>query len=379
MTVSSLPKGLFYSQPALGVGQLTRSLYLCKSLVKFFEIDFILGAPGINQTISSPRFHLHEMPPLWLKEWDNIPQLVDPFGKNSVEEIFFQRARFLEPFLKIRYDFVIIELYPFSKWRFKEEIETIIQHARKINPSCLILCSMRDIAGKKTPHEQQQIVNKAKQYFDYIFVHSDPSIIPFDETFEMTSAIADKIVYTGYVANPESPPTTKRGNRIVVSIGGGTYGLELPRAVSLAAAFLKNYDFLFIMGPKTPPSLREDLNLIQKTLDLTNIHLSEFTGNFYSILSESCLSISLGGSTLVDLVKTRTPSLVYPMAHVEHVLRANKFAAKGALKTLSIHDLHPERLCQIILNQIKTPLPEVNINTEGSVNTALELKKILNK
>lgn len=377
MTVSSFPKGLFFSQPTLGVGQLTRSLYICKSLVNFFDIDFVLGAPDINQIILSPHFHLYEMPPLWLKEWDNVPKLVDPFGKKTVEEVFEQRSIYLEPFLETRYDFIIIELYPFSKWKFKNEIERIIQRAKQINPACLIICSMRDIAGKKLPYEEQQIVDKAKQSFDSIFIHSDPSVIAFDETFAMASALADKIVYTGYVADPESPPPTQRGKQIVVSIGGGTYGLELPRAVSLVAAPLKEYDFLFIMGPKTPPNLRQDLELIKRSLNLTNIQISEFSNHFYSLLNESCLSISLGGSTLVDLVKTHTPSLVYPLAHVEHVLRANKFASHGVLKILSVQDLHPERLCQVILEQINTPFPMVNINTEGSLNTALELKKRL--
>lgn len=374
----SCKKGLFYSQPALGIGQLTRSLNICKSLIKAFEIDFLLGAPGINQTVHSSRFHLHEMPPLWIQDWKNTQKLSDPFNKKSLAEIFELRRLYLMPFLKKFYDFIIIEIFPFSKWKFKQEIDSIIQHLKSVNPACLVFCSMRDICGKKNIEEQKLIVQEVKKSFDYIFIHADPAIIRFDETFEMASEIASQLIYTGYVANPEVFPSEhQRSHRILVSCGSGSYGSELPQAVIHAALFLKKYDFLFLLGPKAPFSLRQDLEKLKASARLANVQIAEFSADFYALLSKSCLSISLGGSTLIDIVKTETPALVYPLAHEEHVLRAEKFASKGFVRLLSMKDLLPENLILIMLKQMKTPFPKVSINLSGSENTLKELQNII--
>lgn len=66
-----LKKGLIFSQPALGIGQMMRSLYICKSLVEHFSIDFLQGAPGVNFPMESPHFHLYRLPPLWLQSWQD--------------------------------------------------------------------------------------------------------------------------------------------------------------------------------------------------------------------------------------------------------------------------------------------------------------------
>ena len=70
------------------------------------------------------------------------------------------------------------------------------------------------------------------------------------------------------------------------------------------------------MGPKSTPGLRE-LEQMKEAFELSHVEIADSSSNFYSILSQSALSISLGGSTLVDIAKTRTPALVYPLSHVE--------------------------------------------------------------
>jgi|694.fasta_scaffold28409_3 predicted glycosyltransferase len=369
-----MSSGLIYSQAALGIGQIVRSLYICRALVKFFEIDFLIGTPPINCSVDSPRFHLHQMPALWLSEWSDPPELVDPEGIKTAEEIFVERKRYLESFPLKPYDFLIIELFPFSKEKFRNEIEFLIKKLKAINPACLVICSLRDIVGEKTVPEQKQIVELVNKYFDYIFVHSDPQIITLRETFAMASAIENKIFYTGYVSDPSFIfNLDERKKQIVISLGGGSYGLELPRSVVLAALGLPEFQFLFLLGPKSPALLREDLKLIKKTGNLENVQISEFSPQFCNLLQKSSLSISLGGSTLVDIVKTQTPALVYPLAHVEHVLRARKFEALGLIKVLSLEDLIPENLCRLILQEMNHSFPNISLNLNGAEITALQI------
>lgn len=373
-----LSKGLFYSQPALGIGQLTRSLNICKCLLTFSEIDFVLGSPLFGEKISDPQFHLYELPPLWIQEWKNPPELIDPYSKKNSAEIFKEREQYLKRFEGKHYDYFFIELFPFSKQRFSEEIHTLIAQVKKVNPQCPIICSCRDIVGRKNTAEQKLIVEEIQRSFSHIFVHADPSIIRLDETFDLASQFADKIVYTGYVSNPDfSFLLQERKKQIVISLGSGAYGWELPKAVIVTALFLKDYSFLFFLGPKSPESLKRELAQMKQTFGLQHVELAEFSPNFYQILAESSLSISLGGSTLVDIVKTRTPALAYTQAHVEHQLRVEKFASLGLVKPLSMEDLLPEKLFKIIYNQANAPFPDSAVNLSGAENTTLEVQRMV--
>lgn len=366
-----LKKGLIFSQPALGIGQMMRSLYICKSLVEHFSIDFLLGAPAVNYYMGSPNFHLHQLPPLWIQSWQDPPQLVDPTGQRSVEAVFQERANVLEPLLKTPCAFVLIELYPFSKWIFGKEIDALIEKVKHVNPDCQIFCSLRDLTDKKALENEKRIVDKIKQLFDGILVHADPSIVRLEESFSLVKEIEDKIVYTGYVSDPETPiGQFARQKRVVVSVGSGSYGYELPRAVSLAAIFVQEYEFLFILGPKSPPEVRRDIEYAVEQLELRNIKIVDFLPNFYSVLRQSALSISLGGSTIIDGIATKTPALVYVDAHVEHVARADRFARKGAIGVLHLEDLNPDRLCAMIRTAAIKSFPAVKIDVSGAQKTA---------
>ncbi len=366
-----LKKGLIFSQPALGIGQMMRSLYICKSLVEHFSIDFLQGAPGVNFPMESPHFHLYRLPPLWLQSWQDPPIVVDPTGKHSVEAVFEARAKYVKPILKTPYAFVLIELYPFSKWFFSKEIDAIIKKVKHVNPGCKIFCSLRDISGKKPLEDEKRIADKVNQMFDAVFVHADPSVVRLEESFSLVKDIEDKIIYTGYVSDPEkSVGPSVRQKRVVVSVGAGSFGFELLRAVSLAAIFEQEYEFLLVLGPKSPPEVRRDIEYAVKQLELSNIKIVEFLPNFYSVLRQSALSISLGGSTIIDVIATKTPALVYVDSHVEHVFRADKFAQKGGIGILHLGDLNPERLCPMIRTAAMSPFPEVHIDVSGAQKTA---------
>ena len=372
-----MKKGIIYSQPALGIGHLMRSLYICKSLVQDFTIDFFLGAPGVPFPIDSPNFHLYTMPPLWIHSWQDPPKLVDPTGQHTVQEQFERRRHYLESFVNQSYAFAIIEFYPFSKGIFGLEIERLIKKVKDKNPNCKMICSLRDIIDKKSTQEEERIVKKINENFDAILVHADPSVVKLEETFAHVADIADKIVYTGYVSNPEKAiESIKRENLIVVSIGSGSYGYELARAASLAAIFIQDYHFVFVLGPKSPPEVAQDISLAVKEMQLSNVTIVDFLPDFYDVLRKSTLSISLGGSTIVDAIATKTPSLIYVDAHVEHVLRAEKFAQKGVIQTMHLEDLHPDRLCPLILSAAATKFPSANIDVDGSQHTLQAILKI---
>lgn len=365
-------RGLFYCQPVLGLGHLLRSIYISKSLVNFFEVDFLHGGYKMIETPPLKRFYFLQLPPIWLKDPTDLSRLEDPYGKHSLQEIFELRWKKLEPLFENPYDFIITEMYPFSKKTFAKEIDTLIQKVKKRNPSCLVICSFRGVYDPLPPEREIEIVKKIFEEYDYVFSHSDERLIPLDDFFQMASAIKQKLIYTGFVSNPEEFKAVRK-KQIVITMGAGSYGEELPRIVATIAPLFPDYTFLFGLGPKTPPNLRKSL----EERSVSNIKITGFIDNFCQVLSESALSISLGGSTLGDVVKTKTPALVYPERNLEHLLRAKKFEEKGAVKVLRKEDLTLSGLKKIMEEVLHAPYRDPDIDVNGAQNTALAITKLI--
>ena len=83
----------------------------------------------------------------------------------------------------------------------------MIDAVRQANPTAQVYCSNRDIMVQKFDQaaREAKIVRILKEHFDHVLVHSDPALIPMEETFAATPDIADMIRYTGYVTDGSAP------------------------------------------------------------------------------------------------------------------------------------------------------------------------------
>lgn len=376
--MSHQKRGLYYCQYLVGIGHLVRSLNICRSLVKKFEIDFLLGGYQVDVTLESPHFHILELPPL---------DLENPSAAGFTEEILktkiAERQSYIEN-IKLPYDFFITEIFPFSKWCFKDEIETLILKIKKLNPNCVIACSLRDssslrdICSVYSPDLEYRILDFIDKYYDVVFVHSDPRIYKLEESFSIVEKqLKHKLIYTGFIVRPdEKIALNKREKRIVVSLGSGRFGGELLHAVLKVISFFPNYKFVFITGPKTSDVLINEFKELVPSSS-KNIQILPFIDHFPEYLSKSALSISLGGYTIMDIVYTKTPALVYPSTFHDQYVRALKFSCFGFLKIITQQDLEPSKLMQMIKMALQMPPPSFDIDMSGSETTALELDKLL--
>jgi predicted glycosyltransferase len=342
-------KGLFYCQPFVGVGHLKRSLYLCQELVKSFEIDFLYGGPEKGLFFDHPHFHLHHLPPLLYED------LAAP------DAIFAEREKALIPFKSQFYDFAITEMYPFSKQNMGREIDPLLAALKTTNAHCQIYCSLK---GIMLPMKREEwIFAKIGNFYDAILNHSDPAAMAMEEFIQTTPEILQKTVYTGFVTDPTPLNfSLPRQKRIVVSMGAGAYGEELLLAALKVPPLFSNYEFLFSLGPKASPEILS----AAKNTTYPNVKVVEFINDFTTLLSQSALSINLGGSTLVDTMQARIPSLVYPESYEEHLLRTMKFAARGGIFPIRKQDLFPTRLAALIQTALQKPYQVVPFLLNGS-------------
>ena len=112
-----------------------------------------------------------------------------------------RRAEVLAAFAAARPDVVVIEGFPFARRAFRFELDPLIAAVRQARPRPTLLCSVRDIVVMRDdPQRRREAVERVRGDFDAVLVHGDPALVPFEASFPAAPEIADRLVYTGYVA-----------------------------------------------------------------------------------------------------------------------------------------------------------------------------------
>ncbi len=369
----SRPRLLFYCQHLLGIGHISRSLALCRALADRFDVTYLQGGPDIGRTLDHPAFDHVFLPPLLMREHDST--LYDPAGAHSVETLWQMRQDAVAPVLDEPYDAVVIELFPFGRNKFKREILGIIDAARQKNPAVQVFCSNRDIMVQKNDQaaREEKILRVLESHFDYLLVHTDPALIPMEATFAATPRIADKIRYTGYVADgvgPAAASAPARGPGILVSLGGGAVGDELALAAIAVADAFPEHPMTVLTGPYTTDAGRKAFQ--EAAAGKPGVTIKGFSEDFRADLAAARLSISLAGyNTLMDLLATRTPALVYPyMANIEQNMRATALQDLGLVGIVTKDMLAPDRLIAAIRARLDAPPAAQTIDLSGAESTA---------
>jgi len=384
-------KIIFYCQHVLGVGHLFRSLEICEAL-KRHQVLLISGGPHIETNIPK---HVKAVRLPELQMDSAFKSLFSPQSNISLEQIKAQRQKdLLSIFEKEKPDLFLVELYPFGRKAFRFELDPLLDAIRNQKTSaCRVVCSVRDILVEKEDQQKHEgrAVDTLNRYFDAVLVHSDPSLIKFEETFLRRAEIRIPLFYTGYIA--KKPPENARQQirsrleiedkdfMIVASAGGGSVGK--PLLESAICAFQKfRIDSSARLYVYTGPYIdAQDFTYLQ-SLANQKIKVEKFTSDFLAYLAAADLSISMGGyNTSMNLLACGVPALVWPFGlNREQRLRAQRLAERGALKILDEEDLQHDRLARIIMQSLSEKHPgKLDIDLDGAANTARWLEDWLKK
>lgn len=364
-------KILLYCQHVLGIGHFFRSMEIARGLHRH-EVLFVEGGDPLPGFVPPDHVRRLVLPPLMM---DSDFQTIQAFGRDP-ETVKEERRRLLmQSFLEFSPDVFITELFPFGRKQFRYELMPILQHIRDRRLSTMVVCSLRDILVEKKNQAayEQGVLEILNEFFHLLLVHSDPGLLPLEESFGRVADIGIPLRYTGFIVRPAAPKAAERDGRVIVaSSGGGKVGVDLLAATILALRQVRLDDLKLrvFMGPFME---RTDREMLAGLADGdSRILLEPFSLEFPSELARADLSISMAGyNTCMDILGTGVPAAVYPFPqNREQALRAGKLERLGLVRVLK--KAVAEEIAEAIRQMLRQPAPSSRgiLSLEGSRGTA---------
>ena len=369
------PTVLFYVQHLLGIGHLRRAALIARAILAAgLELRFVSGGMPAGE-LDIGGASLVQLPPA-ISADVHFSRILDEHGR-AIDDAWRERRkrRLLEAFEEARPDLVLIEMFPFGRRQFAFELLPLLQTARA--RSLPIAVSLRDIlVAKNRPERIAETVALVQNHVDRVLVHGDPRLVRLDATFPAAGEIADRLVYTGYVAEAV-PPAAAEGEEVLVSAGGGAVGGPLLRAALAArpATRLASAPWRLITGPNLPAAEFADLRAAAPA----GVVIERFRPDFPALLARSRLSLSQAGyNTVMDILATGARALVLPFAEgaeSEQSLRARLLAERGLL---GIAEAEPVRLAAAIDAALARPRPRPGaVDLDGAAETARQIARLI--
>jgi predicted glycosyltransferase len=366
---------LFYVQHLLGIGHLQRSLRITEALVQNgIAVTLVCGGAPAALPVD-PSVRIVQLTAIRAR--DARFELVDSAGRPVDDSLREERcAALLAAFAAARPDAVVIEGFPFARRAFRFELEPLIAAVRAAEPRPCLICSVRDIVVMRDdPQRHREIVERVRRDFDAVLVHGDPAFIPFDSSFPAAPDIADRVIYTGYVAPPAgalSGAAVTGGDEVVVSAGGGAAGHALLKAALAArrSGCLAGLSWRLLTGTNLPEA---DFAALKADLP-AGVVVERFCYNFVGLLGGCRVSVSQAGyNTVLDILAARARAVLVPFAagrETEQLMRAERLAALGAAELVRENELSPQRLAAAVERAAASEPATVAIDTGGAASTA---------
>ncbi len=365
---------LFHVQYLLGIGHLQRSLRIADALAgDGIAVTLVCGgAPVALPMHKSVRFV--QLTPV--RSRDAGFALVDSAGTPIDDGVRDERrAALLAAFAEARPDAVVIEGFPFARRAFRFELDPLIAatHAAPKRPR--LICSVRDIvAMRDDPQRHRETVERVRRDFDAVLVHGDAAFLALDASFPAAPAIADRLIYTGYIAPPAEPGGARGSDadEVVVSVGGGAAGHALLRTALAArrSGCLAERPWRLLAGANLPEAdfaaLRADAP--------EGVVIERFRHDFGALLRGCRVSVSQAGyNTVLDILAARARAVLVPFAaqrETEQLVRAERLAALGAVELVRESELSAETLAAAILRAARREPSPLAIDTDGAARSA---------
>jgi predicted glycosyltransferase len=364
------PALLFYCQHSLGLGHAVRSFALAAALVRHFRVVVACGGELPESLPPPDDVELVVLPALASRDGQLVSR-----GRSSLDAARQRRRRLLlDTFRTLSPCVLVIELFPFGRRKFADELVPLLEAAVATAPSPVVVSSVRDILVGRQPDQQAHDTLTcvlANRYFDAVLVHSDPSFARLEESFRPSIPLLVPVFHTGFVVADKHGPSAgpKRDGRVVVSAGGGLVGEPLLRAALDARPLLpEDLRLDLVAGPFLPDEAWSSLEASARALE--GVRLRRFVADLAGELATASASLSqCGYNTALDLLRARVPALVVPFSEGredEQTRRARRLERLGAVRVLEPERLDASSIAQEVQELLRfRPLP-LDLDVDGA-------------
>jgi predicted glycosyltransferase len=374
--VNARPPLMFYCQHSVGLGHLVRSFALAAALAERFRVVLLCGGRVPGSLRPPPDVELVPLPALGVGS--NGAFTSHDAGLSVEDARVVRREAILATFRALRPEAVVIELFPFGRAKFAQELVPLLEEARtRTAQPPLLACSLRDILVRRRADQaahDERACRLANRHFDAVLVHSDPGFARLEDSFAMRSRLRVPVHYTGFVQPGGGPRTLRRERRVVVSAGGGRVGEPLLRAAVRAHGAIAAETGLrmtVIGGPFLPEPAWRRVRAEARRQD--GIELVRTVPDLGSRLRSARASISqCGYNTAIEVVSARVPALVVPFAtpeEDEQTARARRLAAFGAVRMLDPGRLGPDVLAAEVRSLLDFRPRSAGLDLDGAQRT----------
>jgi predicted glycosyltransferase len=352
--MTSRPRLLLYCQHSLGLGHLVRSYALATALSEQFDVHVVCGGAVPAEPASPAGVTMIPLSPLGTGPDRGLVSREQGVGLEFARAS--RRKQLLTSLGLIAPSVILIELWPFGRKQFTDEIVALLSAARELRDPPVIVSSVRDMLVSSRRDQQRhddRARGCAEQWLDAVLVHSDPRVATLDETFRPASPLSVPVTYTGFVAGPRpAVPERLASGTLVVSAGGGAVGGPLFRAVVGAHELLRDEapPTVVVTGPFLPDADFAELEDRCRARD--RIELRRSVPALARLLAGAAASLSqCGYNTALEIVTAGVPAVVVPYVHEredEQLRRARRFAELGLVRLLHPADAHPAAVADAI-------------------------------
>lgn len=370
-------RAMIYVQHLLGSGHLRRAAALARECAAL-GLDTLLVSGGRPiADLDFGRTSFLQLPSAAARD-ENFSGLIDEHGAD-IDDAWrgTRRDTLLAAFAKFQPDALVTETYPFGRRQMAFELVPLLDAAWAVRPRPLIVSSVRDILQAKPGKVSEQMALVARR-FDHVLVHGDPGFVALDASFPLDPTLAERLAYTGYVAESAEA----RGgagdpgwNEVIVSSGGGAVGATLLAAAIAARPLTTAKDAVWrlLAGSELPAG------------DFTRLRVAAPQGviverarpDFRRLLANGRLSVSQAGyNTVMEILAAHIPAVLVPFAgngQTEQPLRANLLRMRGRAETVAENLLTPSVLAAAIDRALAVPVVEIALKRDGARESARQL------
>lgn len=372
---------MFYVQHLLGIGHLKRASILAQAMSEAgLDVAVVVGGPAVDG-IDFPGCARIPLPTATAAD-AGFSAILDEAGR-PIDDAWrdARLARLLTEFEAFRPHILVVEQFPFGRRQFAFELMPLLQAARAAADRPWVIGSVRDAVVRKSPERGREMARIAKTWFDRILVHGDPAVLRLDETLPEAAAIADRLLYSGYVADRRELDLrpgdhTSGRDEVIVTVGGGAVGEPLLRAALAARPLtrLSGHVWRLICGPNLPAEIEAELRWSEKP----GIVVDHWRTDLPVLLRNCVLSISQAGyNTVVQLLQAGTRAVLVPFAsenETEQEHRARTFAERGLMSIVAADaasgEIRPPALALAVEDALSAPSVGHSVFLGGAEATA---------